>query len=1134
MKWIHCLRRLSCVKRNLLGMFVWFTFIVSIGFALYWVFSYQSIDAIFSENIKNEKVAQEKQRLISQKIQTGHAQCDDSNKQLQDFCKRLADTKDIKDLFALYSLIDNEQQDVPLKYKARSNFYDAYMESFSLPLAVALGFLAIAFVIKIEIDRLDNERKHNREQAKDNLENILTYGIELLENIDRKSIDFMVSYHELVEKGIVPDLSALLRIENNQLKTCPEFLDCKNLFSIDWRLHEDLRMGRFKVSKQDLENPCTREDKYGNRIHDNLSFSIRFLKKMIIELQNYENAGFDKTRADERMVRFLGIRHKLECEELALRSEFGDDIVDAALEKNEQDLIDDIYDSATVRNRIDLLSEIERLKLEKEAIGTLSAKESNEVVPHASLVEAVQILLALEAFSSQKKGRVRHIVSRSIEKINETVRSNKRKKNDFFGSLRKILAAIFLSKDNARTEKKLAELSCLSALENSRRQERYQLQNTLDGVRQLYFNAMAKNWEAYENNIGTSRGLHEEVGRLQEMIEEILLKKDFDHQAEEYQKIFPNYLKILNSLKQFENIIEGVGTGAKRKGIFEPQNFEMTDSRIVIEKIKNAFYHRSFEDSHELWKEMHRYRNDSNPEVYLFFVLHQLLEEAVPLTAYKSFDDARVYEYIFKNYDDIIVFRSSFSHFVDFLVEKEKSLKTMLEHVCRLEAGTASVVTFQLDKDKSIKATYSGEARQNTDAMSEVWHQTPKKLFDKVMRIWHDIFVDSELYFDLFLDVKSMRLQLLDKAEAKIDEIEDEEIKRYYETNKNNVSFHCREENFESRYYLLNRYAFLKINAFLPNEEKISNPYFLRYLYLDHRTWFFEHTLQWRVTSDDVKPEVRFLAYKIEDHKRKQELVSALDRRNVDNLRNLAIEYFNVDDYEKCAEVERHMLRLIVAEEDQERYREVLHDFISTLKERKQYQEALTIADELIGYYKKTDLTSNDKREHYIELLVDQILIYDNLNQYEDVLSQAAILEPVLEGLNKENETFLWVYGRALMHTEKYSEAILQYEKYFELLEKNEQTYVEVADLPTYIYPMVNYFIAYRKIGDEKGMQKLSAAVSRKIEDIKKEFKGFDEAIANQADDYRTVLQDLEEDETEYALYKEKKEIFEYLFASKA
>jgi hypothetical protein len=161
---------------------------------------------------------------------------DEIVKELQNFkAKILKNKNNIENLKEMRELVNASS----LHYRnseteLQAGIYNNFISSYATSIGVVLGFLAIAFVIKIEHERLNNERKHYRKQAKENLSDILSYSIDLMEDIDQKHIDFFYTYKELRDAGIILNLYEIIKEnEDASFETKIEHLIYKNLFSLN-------------------------------------------------------------------------------------------------------------------------------------------------------------------------------------------------------------------------------------------------------------------------------------------------------------------------------------------------------------------------------------------------------------------------------------------------------------------------------------------------------------------------------------------------------------------------------------------------------------------------------------------------------------------------------------------------------------------------------------------------------------------------------------------------------------------------------------------------------------------------------------------------------------------------------------
>jgi len=156
--------------------------------------------------------------------------------ELEEFRDKIEGRRTLDELDKIRAIVKNSS----LHYRDSDsellvNVYNDFINAYATPIGVILGFLAIAFVLKIEFERLDNERKHYKKQAKDNLSDFLSFSIDLMENIDRKHVDFFYTYEELQREGICINFSEFIEVDrkNEIYVTKNEYLEYKNLFSIN-------------------------------------------------------------------------------------------------------------------------------------------------------------------------------------------------------------------------------------------------------------------------------------------------------------------------------------------------------------------------------------------------------------------------------------------------------------------------------------------------------------------------------------------------------------------------------------------------------------------------------------------------------------------------------------------------------------------------------------------------------------------------------------------------------------------------------------------------------------------------------------------------------------------------------------
>jgi len=145
--------------------------------------------AVDSKNIVNSKYESEKNLLVQKIIQ----EINSSTINASNFSS-YAD--------AYLTLDEAEEETDEAKQELINAKFNNIRNYYTIPVTVALGFLGILIIAYIEIMRLQNERSHNREKAKDNLDDLANYGKQLFEDIDKRHFDFMFYKEDLKAVGL--------------------------------------------------------------------------------------------------------------------------------------------------------------------------------------------------------------------------------------------------------------------------------------------------------------------------------------------------------------------------------------------------------------------------------------------------------------------------------------------------------------------------------------------------------------------------------------------------------------------------------------------------------------------------------------------------------------------------------------------------------------------------------------------------------------------------------------------------------------------------------------------------------------------------------------------------------------------
>lgn len=178
-------------------------------------------------------------------------------KNLKEFIKNINSIKDTQSLQSLLEISKNKAQNVSLEDETYANVYSNYLNAKTIIVSVILGFLSVFFVIKIEWDRLENERKHYRKQAKDNVSDILNYSMNLLEDIDKKHVDFMYSLKEMRE--VCSNIDKIIDYEKIEVSKKYSYLtkfisiDRNDLFSECEKVYKSLKFDDYKYHKNIVE-----------------------------------------------------------------------------------------------------------------------------------------------------------------------------------------------------------------------------------------------------------------------------------------------------------------------------------------------------------------------------------------------------------------------------------------------------------------------------------------------------------------------------------------------------------------------------------------------------------------------------------------------------------------------------------------------------------------------------------------------------------------------------------------------------------------------------------------------------------------------------------------------------------------
>lgn len=142
------------------------------------------------------------------------------------FVKYLPDGTDLTGDGSDKNTTSKQNKNVFKNVSPGSNTFNEFSTFFTTPVTIMLGFLAILFIVKIETERLQNERRHNRKKAEDNLADTAHYGIELLLDFDALHIDFLITKDELNKKYLInidieklalePDFENLLIFQHDE------------------------------------------------------------------------------------------------------------------------------------------------------------------------------------------------------------------------------------------------------------------------------------------------------------------------------------------------------------------------------------------------------------------------------------------------------------------------------------------------------------------------------------------------------------------------------------------------------------------------------------------------------------------------------------------------------------------------------------------------------------------------------------------------------------------------------------------------------------------------------------------------------------------------------------------------------
>jgi hypothetical protein len=255
------------IKNLIVSLFVWASLILALlmtGDAFISGKDFRN----FSKVEANSKDYNKKESIIFAKVNNNLVCKNEDSKEIRIFCTNIDKITNYNDLKAILEIIKEEAQEINLSDEIEAESYSNYLTSKTVIVAVILGFLSIFFVIKIEWDRLQNERNHYREQAKDNVSDILNFSMNLMEEIDRKHVDFMYSLGEI--KAICTDFKLEVLIDPETLKVMDEKKYLRKLYTIDTT---DLKNNN-KLSN--ILNP-----KFESYSQHNIYYTITFLKNLI-------------------------------------------------------------------------------------------------------------------------------------------------------------------------------------------------------------------------------------------------------------------------------------------------------------------------------------------------------------------------------------------------------------------------------------------------------------------------------------------------------------------------------------------------------------------------------------------------------------------------------------------------------------------------------------------------------------------------------------------------------------------------------------------------------------------------------------------------------------------------------------
>lgn len=184
----------------------------------------------------------------------------------------LNEIKSHQDLESFSKIYKDKIKNLNIIDEIEAETYVNYLNSKTIIIAVAVGFLSIFLIIQIEGNRLNNERTHYRKQASQNLSDILNFSMNLMGEINRKHVKFMFTGKEIKSICKNFDCKKIFTIKKTGICTEKEYDYLKRFYTFDSNDKKKYCLFGLPVSKYNKNL----------KLLDEVYFSISFLKTLLL------------------------------------------------------------------------------------------------------------------------------------------------------------------------------------------------------------------------------------------------------------------------------------------------------------------------------------------------------------------------------------------------------------------------------------------------------------------------------------------------------------------------------------------------------------------------------------------------------------------------------------------------------------------------------------------------------------------------------------------------------------------------------------------------------------------------------------------------------------------------------------